>query len=521
MTNPRAGRRPIAVVPLIGSLLLALGLVAAVPAALVVAAAPAHAVPVEELVLADEAGIIHEPTLRAGVRDISFHEPTTVVVFTERGSGDSNFNERVLAYARENHPEWISADGQEWADGLYIYAIDPDGRHVGTYFGEDRKVSTDTQARIQDDTEDLLADAQWTDAALEGVRSAASVMNRPWYREPGLWIIGGVTVAAGGIAAGATAAVRAGRRKRTRETLERGRAAFASVSMDLEATELNARTVPTGSRYGAMVLEKYRAFHDHYVQAAAENDRLAGLEDRQLHRREHRESVADFTRTAEALDELDDAVADSSTFLNLQHGWPQAWDRQTAPLREDLAEIGRLDGSGGQGTGAVGSRAADGDEDGDDAGTATLTPAASAPLRSFRIEAEQELQRLGAALADGSITPDDALDALGALRSRLTGLLEDAAKSGITAAAESDSERTLMEQALASERERASRRPGSILDTVHQPGWFWTAVAFNHGYRTGMDSVTQAREQAAQSSSGTGYGASGGSFSGAGSSSRF
>ena len=50
---------------------------------------------------------------------------------------------------------------------------------------------------------------------------------------------------------------------------------------------------------------------------------------------------------------------------------------------------------------------------------------------------------------------------------------------------------------------------------------FWTAVAFNHGYRNGMDNVVQAREQAAQASSSTGYGASGGSFSGAGSSSRF
>jgi hypothetical protein len=519
MTNLRAERRPIAVVPFLGSLLLALGLVAAVPAALVVSAAPAHAVPVEELVLADEAGVIHEPTLRSGVDEISFYEPTTVVVFTQRGTGDSNFNERVLAYARENHPEWISADGQKWADGLYIYAVDPDGRHVGTYFGEDRKVSTDTQADIQDDTKDLLADAQWTDAAIEGVRSAASVMNRPWYREPGLWIAGGIAVAGGGIAVGATVAVRAGHRRRTREALEHGQAAFASVSMDLEATELNARTVPAGSRYGAMVLEKYRTFHDRYVQAAAENDRLAGVDEKKLHRREHREAVARFALTAQALDELDDTVVESNTFLNMQHGWPQAWDRQTTPLREDLAEIDRLDGTG-VGTGMGGSPADGGDED-DDQDDGALAPTAVAPLRSFRIEADQELQRLGASLAGGSVSPDDALDALGALRSRLTGLLEDAAQAGIAAAATSDSERELMEQALEAERERASRRPGSILDTVHQPGWFWTTVAFNHGYRTGVDNVTQAREEAAQSSSSTGYGAYGGSFSGAGSSSRF
>jgi hypothetical protein len=497
MTNPRAGRRPIAVVPFLGSLLLALGLVAAAPAALVVTAGPAHAVPVEELILADQAGVIHEPTLRAGVEEVSFHEPTTVVVFTERGTADSNVNERVLAYARENHPEWISADGQEWADGLFIFAVDPDGRHVGTYFGEDRKVSTNVQEDIQDDTKDLLADAQWTDAAVQGVRSAASVMNRPWYRSPALWGSGAAAVAAGGGAAIAAVAVRRARRRRTREMLGRGRSAFASVSLDLQATELNARTVPTGSRYGAMVLERYRTFHDRYVHAAAENDRLAGIQDRRLHRKEHREAVEEFTRTAEALDALDDTVVDSNTFLNLQHGWPDAWDRQTAPLRKDLAEIDRLDGPDG------------------------LAPDAAAPLRSFRVEAEQELERLGASVADETLTPDDALDALAALRSRLTDLLQDAAASGIAAEAASDAERTLMEQALEAERERSSGRAGSILDTVHQPGWFWTAVAFHHGYRTGVDQVTQAREQAAQSSSSTGYGASGGSFSGAGSSSRF
>lgn len=497
MTNLRAGRRPIAVVPYLGPLFLALGLVTVIPAAWVVTAVPAHAVPVEDLILADEAGILHEPTLRAGVEEISFYEPTTVAVFTERGTADSNFNERVLAYARANHPEWISADGQEWADGLFVYAIDPDGRHVGTYFGEDRKVSTNIQEDIQEDTKELLADAQWTDAAVQGVRSAASVMNRPWYRAPALWVAGGAAVAAGGGAAIAAVAVRRTQRRKTRELLERGRSAFSSVSMDLQATELNARTVPTGSRYGAMVLEKYRNFHDRYVQAAAENDRLAGIEDRRLHRKEHREAVEEFTRTAEALDELDDTVVASNTFLNLQHGWQDAWDRQAAPLREDLAEIDRLDGD------------------------SALAPAAVAPLRSFRVEAEQELQRLGASLAGRTLIPDDALDALGALRSRLTGLLEDAAKDGIAAAATSDAERELMEDALESERERAPGRPGSILDTVHQPGWFWTAVAFNHGYRSGMDNVTQAREQAAQSSSSTGYGSSGGSFSGAGSSSRF
>ena len=32
----------------------------------------------------------------------------------------------MLAFARDQHPEWISADGQKWADGLFLFAFDPD-----------------------------------------------------------------------------------------------------------------------------------------------------------------------------------------------------------------------------------------------------------------------------------------------------------------------------------------------------------------------------------------------------------
>lgn len=60
-----------------------------------------------------------------------------------------------------NRRKWISSDGHKWADGLFIFALDPVGRHVGTYMGEGRKVSLEQRKDSQDATKKPLRDAQW------------------------------------------------------------------------------------------------------------------------------------------------------------------------------------------------------------------------------------------------------------------------------------------------------------------------------------------------------------------------
>ena len=135
--------------------------------------AAAAAVPPVSVQVEDRAGVLDRSTLLPALEGIEFHEPTRVVVYTYNGRAEDNLNEEVLRFARTEHPEWISADGQKWADGLFIFALDPVGRHVGTYMGEDRKVSLEQRSDIQDAARDLLRDAQWTDGTIAGVRRAA------------------------------------------------------------------------------------------------------------------------------------------------------------------------------------------------------------------------------------------------------------------------------------------------------------------------------------------------------------
>ena len=157
-----------------------LGILALTLMAILGAAPAAMAAPPTLVIVEDTAGVLYQPQLLPAVEKINFHSPTTVVIYTRRGSSSDNFNEEVLRYARANHPEWISADGQKWADGLFILAFDPDGRHVGTYMGEDRKVSLSKQEAIQESTKDLFREAQWPDGAIAGVKKGAALINQPW-----------------------------------------------------------------------------------------------------------------------------------------------------------------------------------------------------------------------------------------------------------------------------------------------------------------------------------------------------
>ena len=192
------------------------------------------------VIIEDRAGVLDRNTLVPALTAIEFHEPTKVAVYTYNGNAADNLNEEVLRFARAEHPDWISTDGQKWADGLFIFALDPVGRHVGTYMGEDRKVSLNKQEVIQAATKNLFREAQWTDGTIAGVKKAAKLINQPWYLSAGFII---TTSIVGGLAAlglGTRAVVRANNRKKAAENLKRGDAGYSSVSLALDVTELNA-----------------------------------------------------------------------------------------------------------------------------------------------------------------------------------------------------------------------------------------------------------------------------------------
>ena len=314
---------------LAAAVVLMAGLLGGAPAAL---ATTPTAVVVE-----DRAGVLDQRTLLPAVQATDFYEPTKVAVYTYNGTAADNLNEEVLRFARTEHPEWISADGQKWADGLFIFALDPVGRHVGTYMGEDRKVSPEQREDIQNAAKELLRDAQWTEGTIAGIRRGAELINQPWYRSTAFLVTAWAAVAAAVLRSrGLADRAVADPGRSSRKELARGDASYANVSMDLQVTELNASTIPESSRYGSTVLEKHRTFVNRYGTATELSNQVHALGSRDLSRRPNLKLVRSYADAAAELDALDDVIADTNALLNRGSSWPAAWDRQLAPFRNDL-----------------------------------------------------------------------------------------------------------------------------------------------------------------------------------------
>jgi uncharacterized membrane protein YgcG len=479
---------------LLGILILVLiGLLGAVPAAL--ATRPV------DVVVEDRAGVLDRNTLLPAVRAMDFYQPTKVAVYTYNGTAADNLNEEVLRYARAEHPEWISADGQKWADGLFIFALDPAGRHVGTYMGEDRKVSLQQREDIQNAAKELLRDAQWTDGTIAGIARGAELINQPWYRSTAFLVTAWLTVTAAVAGIGTWLIVRWRTRVSCRKELARADASYANVSMDLQVTELNASTIPEASRYGSTVLEKHRTFLAKYNTATGLSNQVHAMSARDLSRRPNLRVVREFADAAAELDALDDVIADTNALLNRGSSWAPAWDRQLAPFRSDLAALEQM----------LSRPHAGGDS------------ATAAALRSFRDESHRELERWTAELSDGTITPETALDRLRDARTHLSELLKDHADTVIEGFAKTEKEASLMRQQMESAQAGTKAKYGrtyepSILGTVYPSYYFLSVPTFNAGFNTGVSSVSSARGGGGTT---TGYGSSGGSFSGSGSSSSF
>ena len=469
-------------------------------------AAAAAAVTPDEVIVEDTAGVLDANTLLPALEDIEFREPTTVAVYTYNGPENNDdgqvLNAEVLRFARDEHPEWLSGDGQKWADGLFIFALDPTGRWTGTYYGEDRKISLDQQEDIRDETRELFAEANWTEGTIAAVEEAAKLINRPWYLSPGVIIGAGVAVLAALGSVITYVAVRRNRQAKNRKLLAEADASYSSVTRDLDATEVNANTIPASSPYGSRVLEEYRTFMTRYNDATALNNAAHALSDKDLKNKAGTAAVEKYADAAMELDGLDDVIADTNALLNKAPGWERAWDRQAGPLYEDLDRL---------------------DEQLEGRDAVEKDSATAHALRAFRQQAREQLADASTGLSEDRVSPEQALDLIKATRSELSDLLKDHAKTVIAAQTKSGAERELMQKELDKaaqprRRHRDGYRPG-IVDTAFPAYFYYTAGSFNSGIQHGTSSVEQARSSAQSSS--TGYGSSGGSFSGAGSSGRF
>lgn len=456
----------------------------------------------------DTAGVINRDRLLDALDDVDFYEPTNVAVYTREGEYSDDINTKTLENAREHHPDWISSKAEDygdyWADGLLIITLSVEGSgdgQIGTYFGEDRKVSTGQMDSIHEAGYDDFNLSRWTDGVIAVATKASSIMNRPWYKSPALWW----TVAAGGggtgIVVASVAAVRSSRRKSFAEELQSGTTHLTNVTMDLDETELAAKTLPTGSSHAAELERRFADFMVNYRQSFDAQAKLDAADKKYRSSSEGVEATKKFKTDAQNLDRTDDAIIAAAALYTRSASWEEAWRAQTQPLEDDLTQISTLIDN-----------------------VEPELQASAAALASYREDATATLASLSTKLKTEEIDVDQALDQLSDLRKELTQRLDEFAKAQIDAFAENEDEKEQMREAM--ERSRQSTdyhgsRGGTILDVLNPGALFWSVNSYNAGYSSGTSSVAQARESASSSGSiSTGY-SGGGSFSGSGGSSRF
>ncbi|MGP9537508.1 DUF5129 domain-containing protein [Brachybacterium sp. AOP43-C2-M15] len=494
--------------------LLVLGLLALTVLVLtVLAPAPALADPPRSVSVLDTTGSVEEQPLTEALEEVDFRSEVDLVVLvlevTDFGystSEDTALNSAVRDHARDEQPELLSADGQHFADGTVILAMDPVGRFLGTYAGEDVRLDEDGFAAVQEAMREDARDEDWESALLAGAERYADLLDRPWWQSPGAYVAGFAAVV--GVVGGALAAL--GLRGAARRRVDRALPRYQDVLARRAATDAAARSLPEDSPYARAALEDHEEYRRRIAEAQQLHQQLPATSQRPWGwglRSPQRRISREFERTVGVLDETDDAIIAAADLLHRLGDWRRAWERELEPLRDSVAQIDELPV----------------DED----GTSDEERRAAAELIDLGRGVSTELDELTARLEQDRIDPDSALERLDTLTRELSAAVSRLQGLHIAAVAEDEEEAETMREAdldmpAADEEYRSLRARRQRLEHTSDEAPFWHLSPVLWYTSWHHDSTSALESHRTPSSSGTSVsGYSGGGFSGAGSSSRF
>ena len=231
------------------------------PAVLIYPSASGHR---PDVVVRDEAGIYHEQTLRRGLEAQHYDREVRIVVLSVPGAGIGNIDEETVKYAGDGTQgsPWFQGTGVDSpVNGTILFVVAPESRWVRCYAAKDLQLSADKREAIENAAGSHYAQDDWDGGAVAMGQQLATYIGSG---------DGSGTMMR---AAGAVLAFMAGSgwlafyiwRGVTARRL--GRAAhnkMMQVVYDYDLTELQAGTLPEGSRQSRDVGSDYRRFQDEY-----------------------------------------------------------------------------------------------------------------------------------------------------------------------------------------------------------------------------------------------------------------
>ena len=217
-----------------------------------------------DVVVRDEAGIYHEQTLRRGLEEQHYDRELRIVVLSVPGAGIGNIDEETVKYAGDGTQgsPWFQGTGVDSpVNGTILFVVAPESRWVRCYAAKDLQLSADKREAIENAAGSHYAQDDWDGGAVAMGQQLATYIGSG---------DGSGTMMR---AAGAFLAFMAGSgwlafyiwRGVTARRL--GRAAhnkMMQVVYDYDLTELQAGTLPEGSRQSRDVGSDYRRFQDEY-----------------------------------------------------------------------------------------------------------------------------------------------------------------------------------------------------------------------------------------------------------------
>jgi len=500
--------------PISGSLIALCALALLVLTALV--PAPARAEPPRSVEVVDTTGSVDREVLQNELAEVDFRTEVDLVVLildvTDHGGDpaqDTALNDAVLDHARTTDPSLLSEDGEHYAEGTVILALDPENRFLGTYAGEDVKLDDDGFSAVQDAMREDARDAEWRDALTAGAEKYSDLLHRPWWQHPGVLVAAASAVGAAAIWALSLLGLRRAARRRMDETLPR----YQDVQAKRSLTDAAARTLPASSPYAQAALQD----HEEYGRRLLDAERLhAELPDPQ--RRSwgwglasaQRRLARDYEETVGYLDDTDDAILSAADLLHRLGDWQAAWQRELDPLQDSLARIESLRS--------------------EDEEMSEQERTALADLESLGRDTAEEMETLTAQLEADQIDPDTALERLDTLTRELSAAVSRLRELRIERVAEDESEAGVLREATVNfedeeEHEytslRARRHRQRIGTSGNDVFWSLSPVLWYSSWHDESTSELAEHRNPSSSSSGSTSGYSGGGFSGAGSSSRF
>jgi uncharacterized membrane protein YgcG len=470
----------------------------------------AHADP-PDVTIQDTTGDLDEASLLPRLEAVEFREPVKLTVLTvdvtaygHESYDDLALNDTVYDFASSRAPELI--EGDTFADGVVIIAIDPENRFVGTYAGEDVKLTDSEYEKVQEAMKDPARARDWDEAMLSGTQSYAEILGRPFLLSPGGIVLelvtGTILLIFGGWQVHRTG--------KARSDLTEGRASFEDVLAKRATLEKATAAIEhEPSSYAQTVRNDAEAYH-RALERAQELAATFPVDPPRSWAWKHknRTDAATFRKEVAAADDADDGIIDAALLLQRQGDWERTWKHECAPLEKSLDSVEQL------------SRTAK-----------DLNPTDLEHLRTVAAGCWERLARVDADLRAGTIEPIPALEEVDAI----TGDLREAAdgiRTGlIKGATRNDTEEEVMRNTSVTggfgrdfESSLRYRHASRYANDQGRPEFVLNPVLYTIRWSTAADNALHVhRNPPSTSSTGSssGFSSSSGGFSGSGSSSRF